>query len=107
MYKLCIVALAVCLMTGLVGVTFAQDPGCPDCQGWGDPWNAIPQPSGLRFTAAGGGNGMPCYGDYNYCWAEDGKAVCAHWTQFSWYAQWPHPAGCDGISRPYKHIWLH
>ena len=109
MNRMLLAAALACLL-GLVNVSVAQDP-LPDepgadcnCSPAGDPWNYVPQPSGLRFMPAGGGNGMPCAAPYGYCWAEGGCAVCAHWTQYSWYAPWPH-GPC--LEKPYmKHQWL-
>ncbi len=106
MNRICILAVAVCVLS-LACVAFAQDVGSSGgCQGTGDPWNYVPQPSGMRFTAAGGGNGLPCSASYNYCWAAGGKAVCAHWTQYSWYGPWGYPCGqCYQANG--KHQWLH
>ncbi|MGD9724068.1 MAG: hypothetical protein AB7O59_22635 [Pirellulales bacterium] len=105
MNRICLILAVVCVL-GLAGAALGQDfgaaPAC-DCQGFGDPWNYSPQPSGLRFMPAGGGNGVPCCAPYNYCWAEGGCAICAHWTQYSWYASWGH--GC--LDKPRKHDWLH
>lgn len=111
MNRMFLVATMLCVL-GLAGVAIAQDPLAGDvanadcnCSPVGDPWNYVPQPSGLRFIPAGGGNGMPCCASYNYCWAEGGCAVCSHWTQHSWYAPWPH-GPC--LEKPYKkHQWLH
>lgn len=107
MNRICILALAVCVL-GLACVALAQDDGggiYPYPQN-GDPWNYVPQPSGMRFTAAGGTTGMPCCGDYNYCWTGCSCARCAHWTQYSWYAPW-----CYNCNECYKasgkHEWLH
>jgi hypothetical protein len=117
MNKILLVAMVLCTL-GLVGMAFGQDqdPGSDatvtESGGYvtpsnGDPWNASPQPSGMRFSAAGGGTGMPCCGDYNYCWTGDCScARCAHWTQYSWYAPWCYSCGecyrADG-----RHEWLH
>ena len=117
MNRISIIAVALCVL-GMAGMDMGQDdgpvgdyPAAMESGGYvsmcnGDPWNAVPRPSGLRFMPAGGGTGMPCCGDYNYCWTGCSCARCAHWTQYSWYAPWCYQCHecykADG-----KHEWLH
>ena len=94
-----ILAVVLCVL-GLASVAVAQDPGFP---GSGDPWNVVPQPTALRFAEYSelGYNGAITCGPCG-C----GVAPCLHWTQFSWYGQWPkdgygerhkkHGCGCGG-----------
>jgi len=114
MNRISLVAMAFCML-GTLGMAFGQDldagsyatgpePGGYAAPGNGGPWNNDLQPSGLRFAAAG--TGMPCCGDYNYCWTGCSCARCASWLQFSWYAPWCYKCGecykADG-----RHEWLH
>jgi hypothetical protein len=96
MNKILLVLAVALVVFGVVGVSFAIEPGGLGYPCNGDPWNMNPPPSGMRFTPAGGGPGMPCNAPYNYCWAQGGCAICAHWTQYSWYAQWGYGKGGYG-----------
>jgi hypothetical protein len=120
MNRMLLAAVAI-LVASAASVAFGQDIGFGYPQN-GDPWNAVPQPSGLRFaaygdstvltsdTGGGGGGGVPyapcCGGSaYPYCWACGGPK-CVHWTQYSWYASWGHGCGCT-YGKCGKHEWLH
>jgi hypothetical protein len=74
----------------MAAVSYAQEPviGYPQN---GDPWNYVPQPSGMQYASDAGafyGDGGPGCGCNR----------CVHWTQVSWYARWPN----DGWP-PLKH----
>jgi hypothetical protein len=78
MSRVCLALMVLVLCAA--GVALAQEPAMGYPQN-GDPWNYVPQPSGMQFDGTDwyGGGGCPC----------DGTSPCVHWTQVSWYATWP------------------
>jgi len=84
MSRILLALMFVCIL-GIAGWAFAQEgAGGPGYPANGDPWNAVPQPSGMRFAT---------YDDALANWGGYGGGgcnckVCAHWTQYSWYATW-------------------
>ncbi len=96
----------VCL--GMASMTLAQEyvQGMGGVGGpIGDPWGAIPQPSGMRFMAApvsvqtgsmSGGDGAMGYGYRHGAPCSTcglGGGMCIHWSQVTWYGRWDESSG--------------
>ncbi len=82
MSKVCTAVVLLCVLS-VASVSYSQESGLGYPQN-GDPWNMVPQPSGMQF----GGDGA-AYAGYGGNCVGCGQSPCVHWTQVSWYASWP------------------
>jgi hypothetical protein len=108
MSRISFAVLLVVVSLSMASVTLSQDamPGvvagfAPVGGPIGDPWNRVPQPSGMRFVTPvsvqtgsvegsgyGSGYGTGYGSGYAPCATCGNGGVCIHWSLVPWYGSW-------------------